>query len=226
MEAGRSFDSVAALYDAQRSGYPQKLFEDLSAIAILRRGDRVLEVGCGSGQATTGLVAQGFDIIAIDPGPSLVDLARKKFANLPRIQFTVASFEEWILGDQKFRLVAAAQSWTGSVLRLDLPRLRERSRPPVISRFSATHQPGRLSSLSAWSQSIDALRQKYAVRSLRAGICRPDPFRNNSSRVDTLNLQRAAATHGVADILRADLPLISALDLITPVCRGSDATTF
>jgi ubiquinone/menaquinone biosynthesis C-methylase UbiE len=111
MEAGRSFDNVAAVYDAQRSGYPQKLFEDLSAIAILRKGDRVLEVGCGSGQATTGLVAQGFDIIAIDPGPSLVDLARQKFARSPRIQFAVASFEEWILGDQQFDLVAAAQSW-------------------------------------------------------------------------------------------------------------------
>jgi SAM-dependent methyltransferase len=34
-----------------------------------------------------------------------------KFARSPRIQFAVASFEEWILGDQQFDLVAAAQSW-------------------------------------------------------------------------------------------------------------------
>jgi len=111
MEAGRSFDNVAALYDAQRSGYPEKLFEDISAVAVLERGDRVLEVGCGSGQATAGLVARGFDITAIDPGPSLVDLARQKFANLPKVQFVVASFEEWPLIDQTFHLVAAAQSW-------------------------------------------------------------------------------------------------------------------
>jgi SAM-dependent methyltransferase len=89
MEAGRSFDSVAAL----------------------ERGDRVLEVGCGSGQATAGFVARGFDITAIDPGPSLIDLARQKFGNLPKMQFVVASFEEWPLSEQMFHLVAAAQSW-------------------------------------------------------------------------------------------------------------------
>src|SRR5580704_10636530 len=38
MEAGRSFDTVAALYDAQRSGYPEKLFEDISALAALGEG--------------------------------------------------------------------------------------------------------------------------------------------------------------------------------------------
>src|SRR5271165_3151155 len=87
MEPGRSFDRVAALYDAQRSGYPEKLFADISEIAALERGDRVLEVGCGSGLATSGFVALGLEITAIDPGPSLVALARQKFANSSNVQF-------------------------------------------------------------------------------------------------------------------------------------------
>jgi SAM-dependent methyltransferase len=111
VQAGRSFDTVAALYDTHRSGYPEKLFEDISSIAALDRGARVLEVGYGSGQATAGFVARGFDTTAIDPGPSLIELARQKFANAPTVRFAVASFEEWPLIEQTFHLVAAAQSW-------------------------------------------------------------------------------------------------------------------
>ena len=111
MEPGRAFDTVAALYDAQRSGYPEELFADLSAIAALGSGARVLEIGCGSGLATTGLASRGFDITAIDPGPSLVDIARQRFGNSPNVRFAVASFEDWPLEPDCFRLVAAAQSW-------------------------------------------------------------------------------------------------------------------
>jgi SAM-dependent methyltransferase len=111
MEIGRTFDGVAALYDAQRTGYPDALFEDLLAIAGLSSGDRMLEIGCGSGQATAGFAARGLDITAIDPGSALVDLARQRFAGSPNVRFAVGSFEEWPFDAQPFRLVAAAQSW-------------------------------------------------------------------------------------------------------------------
>jgi ubiquinone/menaquinone biosynthesis C-methylase UbiE len=64
----RTFDSVAALYDAPRSGYPETLFADLMSLGGLKRGDRALEIGCGSGQANAGLVALGLDVDALDPG--------------------------------------------------------------------------------------------------------------------------------------------------------------
>lgn len=111
MSQSRTFDSVAALYDAQRSGYPEALFADLVSLGGLKRGDRVLEIGCGSGQATAGLVALGLDVDALDPGPALIELARLKFSDSPLPRFAVTSFEEWGLEDRKFRLVAAAQSW-------------------------------------------------------------------------------------------------------------------
>lgn len=111
MEPGRTFDSVAALYDAQRSGYPDSLFADLLAIASLEPGARVLEVGCGSGQATVGFASRGLEVTAVDPGGSLIEIARRRFANSPTVRFAVASFEEWPLQPGNFHLVAAAQSW-------------------------------------------------------------------------------------------------------------------
>jgi SAM-dependent methyltransferase len=111
MELGQTFNTVAALYDAQRSGYPEPLFDDLSQACRLERGHRVLEVGCGTGQATAGFAARGLDVLAIDPGGALIDVAHRKFIGAPNVRFEIASFEEWPLGERSFHLVAAAQSW-------------------------------------------------------------------------------------------------------------------
>jgi SAM-dependent methyltransferase len=111
MEAGQVFDAVAALYDAQRSGYPEQLFKDIQTIAGLGPSSRILEVGCGSGQATAGFLALGLDVTAIDPGSALVDIAREKFATAPNIKFAVTTFEEWPLVKSGFELIAAGQSW-------------------------------------------------------------------------------------------------------------------
>jgi SAM-dependent methyltransferase len=111
VDRGRTFDSAAASYDAHRNGYPTSLFADLVTLSRVRRGDRVLEVGCGSGQATIGLVAEGLDVTGVDPGASLVELARSKFAGLSSARFELSTFEEWQPEGRKFHLVAAAQSW-------------------------------------------------------------------------------------------------------------------
>ena len=111
MEPGQTFNTVASIYDAQRSGYPEALFDDLLRISRLRPGDRVLEVGCGTGQATAGFAARGLRVVATDPGDRLLDIARPKFDQFPNVQFEISSFEDWPLGERSFHLVAAAQSW-------------------------------------------------------------------------------------------------------------------
>ena len=111
MELGQTFNTVASIYDAQRSGYPEALFDDLLRISRLRPGDRVLEVGCGTGQATAGFAARGLRVVATDPGDRLLDIARPKFDQFPNVQFEISSFEDWPLGERSFHLVAAAQSW-------------------------------------------------------------------------------------------------------------------
>jgi trans-aconitate methyltransferase len=111
MEASRTFDGVAAAYDAQRAGYPDALFEDLRTITGLSPGDRVLELGCGSGQATAGLVARGWDVTAIDPGPAMIERARLNFAGTANLRFAISRFEDWQPEQMHFRLIAAAQSW-------------------------------------------------------------------------------------------------------------------
>ena len=68
---GRVFDEVAGARPPRVSTYPGELFEDLVAITGMDERSRVLEVGCGTGQATRSLTALGCPVTAIEPGPGL-----------------------------------------------------------------------------------------------------------------------------------------------------------
>lgn len=59
---GRVFTEVPELYDRVRPGYPDELFADLVTITGLDERSSVLEVGCGSGQATRSLAALGCSV--------------------------------------------------------------------------------------------------------------------------------------------------------------------
>jgi len=111
MEQRFTFDDVAALYDATRPDYPRALFDDIAAFARLAPGDAVLEVGCGSGQATRDFVERGYRTVALDPGAGLIDIARRKFAGASKVEFIISTFEDWPAGQAAYKLVASAQAW-------------------------------------------------------------------------------------------------------------------
>ena len=125
MEQRFTFDRVADLYDALRPGYPAALFADVAAIAGLGPEDRILEIGCGSGQATQGLAGLAGPILALDPGAELIRLARQRLPDPARVAFSVTTFEAATLEAHAFRLVASAQAWHWVDPRLAFPRAAE-----------------------------------------------------------------------------------------------------
>src|SRR3712207_8384987 len=66
-----TFDGTAALYDEVRPGYPERLFEDIVSLSGVPSGGRVLEVGCGTGQATLPLARRGYEILCVELGGNL-----------------------------------------------------------------------------------------------------------------------------------------------------------
>jgi SAM-dependent methyltransferase len=111
MQLKDTFDTVADLYDAVRPTYPAALFEAIAAEAAIEPGDWALEVGCGSGQATRGLLELGLTVTALDPGPALIFNARRRYAGVEAVDFVTAPFEAWSTPARAFRLVASAQAW-------------------------------------------------------------------------------------------------------------------
>lgn len=115
---GLSFDQVADTYDRVRPRYPDALFDDVATLTGARDGARVLEVGCGTGQATHGLLARGWDVHAVEPGAAMVDRARATFARRP---FTVdlARFDDWDSQGARFDMLfsATAYHWVDPAVR-------------------------------------------------------------------------------------------------------------
>jgi SAM-dependent methyltransferase len=107
------FDEVAAEYDRNRPAYPDELVERACRIAGVREGDRVLEVGCGSGQLTRSLAVRGLDLVAVEPGQHLLSLAARNVQGSGRIEFVNARFEDAPLAHGRFRALfsAAAFQW-------------------------------------------------------------------------------------------------------------------
>jgi protein-L-isoaspartate O-methyltransferase len=77
----------------------------------------VLEVGCGSGQLTRGLAARGLRVTALQPGTSLMALARQNLAGAGEVEFVNARFEDALLPRGRFRAVFSASAFTGLTLR-------------------------------------------------------------------------------------------------------------
>ncbi|MFT4183713.1 MAG: class I SAM-dependent methyltransferase [Rhizobium sp.] len=111
MERRFTFDGVAALYGGVRPIYPEPLFEDVIAVAGLNTTDRILEIGCGTGQATQGFARRGFPVLALDPGAELIGMAAANLAEFPNVRFAQSTFEAWASETEAFKLVLAAQSF-------------------------------------------------------------------------------------------------------------------
>ena len=108
---GRVFDEDPELYDRVRPLYPAALFTDLVAITGIDERSSILEVGCGTGQATRSLAGLAGAIVAVEAGDGIAALARRRLADLPNVAVETSSFEEWDHRGRRFDALVAASSW-------------------------------------------------------------------------------------------------------------------
>jgi len=90
-----TFEQVPELYDRARPSYPPELFDDLAQLARLQDAARIVEIGCGTGQATLPLAERGYHITCVELGADLAAIARRKFMTFPTVEVINADFESW-----------------------------------------------------------------------------------------------------------------------------------
>jgi SAM-dependent methyltransferase len=107
-----TFDTVADRYHQARPDYPDELYAELISATGLRPGDRLLEVGSGTGKATIPVAELGLAITCLEPGPGLAAAARRNLAQFPLVQVVGQAFEDWQpVGPERFDLVFSATAW-------------------------------------------------------------------------------------------------------------------
>src|SRR5688572_7892814 len=77
-----AFDRLAETYDAlwtnSAVGRVQRDQVWREIDAVFRPGDRVLDLGCGTGEDAAHLVSRGVNVHAIDPSPAMVRVALRR----------------------------------------------------------------------------------------------------------------------------------------------------
>ena len=106
----KSFDARARQYDDVRPSYPDAAVDAILAFAGLGAGARALEVGSGTGKATRLFLARGLEVLALEPGARLIEVAEQSCAS-PAVRFVNTGFEDWPLEPGSRDLVFAAQSF-------------------------------------------------------------------------------------------------------------------
>lgn len=104
----QTFGAAAERYDRTRPTYPDSILDRLAELGGLAPGDRVLEIGCGTGQLTRSLVARGYRVTAVELAEELATVARRNVADAEVI---TGEFENWPLPDEPFAAVVAATSF-------------------------------------------------------------------------------------------------------------------
>jgi SAM-dependent methyltransferase len=116
------FGTIPDRYDAVRPGYPAAVLTEVLARVPDTGTIRILEVGCGTGQATRVFAALGQPILATDLSPALVAVARERLAAFPNVQFAVGAFEQLPLPAGAYDLLVSAQAFHWVDLTVGLPK--------------------------------------------------------------------------------------------------------
>ena len=102
-------EEMARTYDhwleTPQGRYIDKREKDLILELVMpRRGERLLDVGCGTGEHLLLFRDRGCDVTGIDPSPSMLELARRKLG--AKADFFTGKAEDLPFSDNEFDIVS------------------------------------------------------------------------------------------------------------------------
>lgn len=98
-------------YDKFRPTYIEQLFKDVIDYTCLNTDKQAVEIGIGTGQATTPILQTGCFVTAIELGDKLAAYSKNKFSKYINFQIENISFEDCICESDSIDLVYSATAF-------------------------------------------------------------------------------------------------------------------
>lgn len=154
-----TFEEVAELYDQVCPGYPESLVDDVLALAEVPSDGRILEIGCGPGNATLLFARRGYRIVAVELGERLAALAIKNCRDYPGVEIHNMAFEDWPTEEDAFDLAIAADAFHWIPPKIGYPKVARALKDSGSAAFfwNVPVDPG-----TDWSRAIDAVYRERA----------------------------------------------------------------
>ena len=225
-ELRTTFDRVAELYDQKRPISPTAMFDDIVALSGIPNAGRVLEVGCGTGQATLPMAERGYRITAVELGANLAAIARRNLARFPDVDVQVSAFEDWPLPSEPFDLVLSVASFHWLDPDVALPKIASALRPGGAFALAAPVKRGPRARPARRSAALSC-RIRSSVRRRarrRQPFTRSDPPKSESPGADEGHAGEvvqacASLTHRVPEAEKAGQSAVVASPRTGPVSR-------
>lgn len=137
-----TFEEKADQYTQDR--YPEALIEAIVNRSGIPPEGRILEVGCGPGNATISFAQRGYHLLGIELGARLAVLAAENCRAFPKVQIVNLAFEAWAEETAAFDLIIAADALHWIPPEISYPKaariLKKVAGPPSSGPYQSIHK--------------------------------------------------------------------------------------
>ncbi len=112
MKGSVDFGKTAADYGRHRAGFPERFFDRLFGAGWVKKNDRVLDLGTGTGTIARGLACRGCLVTGLDPSAPLLEEAKRvDAAQAVSVRYVEATAENSGLPTHGYDAITAGQCW-------------------------------------------------------------------------------------------------------------------
>ena len=113
IDGGNSFDwgRTARLYANSLNIYPDDFFETLNSLGVGRDGQKILDIGTGTGILPLNMAKYGGEYVGADLSAEMTEQAETACAGIPNVKFLTADAHDLPFENGSFDVVTALQCW-------------------------------------------------------------------------------------------------------------------
>ncbi|MDD4164178.1 MAG: class I SAM-dependent methyltransferase [Eubacteriales bacterium] len=116
------FDSIVDEYEKTRPEWIHNIYDDIVEYAKPHLDENAIEIGVGTGKATTPILNIGYNVTAIEINPRMAEFSLNRFRNYNNFKVIVSSFEDALLEDNSYSLIYAASAFHWVNAEVGLPK--------------------------------------------------------------------------------------------------------